>query len=184
MFDCEERLELFDSLARIVGSEWFVGEDGGDHQILRRVLGGNEFDDLGAVAGPLEEQSAQAIGCPFRHAFLHDTVAQHGGERRGMSQLGANLLVTAGRDHDQLRAEFGASANRVVSGRIAGVQGNQLINRRQLCRGDRAGLKFKSGRANSRREYVGGRHQIRARFHADDFRGNSPQAMEQMPLSQ
>jgi len=107
-----------------------------------------------------------------------DELAQAGGKRRGMPQLRTHLFVTTGSDDDQLRAKFDAAPNRIVGCRVAGVQGNQRIDRWQFCRLDCARHEFKVVRTDSGREYVGGRHQIRACLHADNLRGNPPQTME------
>src|SRR6478609_1752373 len=45
-----------------VGAAQAAALGGGDHQVLAGVLARDEFEDLGVVAGPLEQERAQRVG--------------------------------------------------------------------------------------------------------------------------
>ena len=75
---------VFDAVEAGEGADFFGGEvgvgaavaglDRGDHEVFRGVLGGDEFEDLGFVAGPFEELGAEGVGDEFGVAFLENAV--------------------------------------------------------------------------------------------------------------
>lgn len=79
----------------VFGSPGWTGPLGGNHEIFRGVLGGDEFKDLGFIAGPFEELGAEGVGGEFGLALLENAVAQRIGEHGRRRELWAELFLTA-----------------------------------------------------------------------------------------
>ncbi len=116
--------------AGVVGGAGRTGADGGDHEVFRGVLGGDEFEDLGAVAGPFEELGAEGIGREFGVAFLENPVAQGIGEDRRGGELRTEFFLAAGGDNEEASAGGVAAREGIVGRGVAGVEGDQHIERR------------------------------------------------------
>ena len=77
MADAVERRKFPDATRdRIIRLTRFAAADRRNHEVLRRVLGGDELEDLGAVTGPFQELRAQRVGDELRLPFLENAVAQ------------------------------------------------------------------------------------------------------------
>ena len=99
--------------------------DGGNHEVFRRVPGGDKLEDVRAVAGVFEELRAEGVGRELGVAFQKDAVPEGGGEDGRGGDLRAQLLLTAWRDKNQARAGADAPGDGVVSGGVAGVEGDE-----------------------------------------------------------
>ncbi len=102
--------------------------DGGEHEIFGGVLGGNELEDLGAIAGPFQQHGAQGVGHEFGLTFLENPVAQRIGQHGGSGELRAKFFLAAGRDNEQTGAGGETLGESVVGGGVAGVQGDENIH--------------------------------------------------------
>src|ERR1035437_3519217 len=105
-----------------------AGLDGGDHEIPGRVLRGDELEHLRAVPRPLEQLGAQRVRDKLRVALLENAVTQRVREHGGRAKLGPELLLAAGRDHQQRGAGRDALGQRIVGGGVARVQGDEDVD--------------------------------------------------------
>ena len=109
--------------------------DGADHQVLRRVLGGDELDRLGAVAERLEraraEESVIRSAMRARRIPCSTTGPQTPGPRstQRVVDLHEALVLAARGEHDRLGAEPDAGGDRLVGRRVAGVQADEKVDR-------------------------------------------------------
>src|SRR6266702_5236388 len=76
----------------------------GNHQVLRGMIGRNEFEYLGVVPGPFEQVSAQRVGDKLRLPLKQDAVLERLRKNRRRAELRAQLLMTAGCDEYQCGA--------------------------------------------------------------------------------
>ena len=132
-------------LTQVCGAGWIAGSmrlDGGDHEVFGGVFGGDKLENLCAVARPFEQLRAQGIRDKLRLPFLENAVAQGVLQYGGRRELGAELLLATRRNDEQRGAGAEALGERIVGGRVAGMQGNQDINRAGICRANFADLEF------------------------------------------
>lgn len=111
----------------VVGRGGRMGALGNDEEIFGGVLSGDEFENFGFVAGPLEEQGAERIGHELGLTFLKDSMAKSVGEHGGSNQLGTNFLLAAGGNDQQAGPGVEAESERVIGGGITGVEGNEHV---------------------------------------------------------
>ena len=72
-----------------------AGANRGYHEVLRGVLRGDKFKDLGFVTRPLEELGAESVGDELGLTLLENTVPQRVGEDGWRGQLRAELFLAA-----------------------------------------------------------------------------------------
>ena len=127
--DAIEGRESAEMVSRgIVGGAGRARADRGDHEILRGVLGGDEFEDFGFIAGPFEKLGAESVGDEFGLALLKYAVAQGAGEDGRGGELGAEFLLTTGRDDEEAGASREAAGEGVVGRGVTGVEGEQEVD--------------------------------------------------------
>ena len=91
------------------------------------MSGVDELEDLHLVAVGFEEQGAERVGDHVGETSGEDAVAGEGGELGRGAELRADLLVAAGRRDDERGAGADAAEERLVGGRIAGVERDEDI---------------------------------------------------------
>lgn len=127
--EVEVGFEDGDLLGEFCDVAWAVGlreARGGDHHVFGGVGVGDELEEVGGVAGALEEEAAEGIGEHFGQFFGVSTVAEHGVEGvvgGVLRHLAAHLFVAAGGDDDEAGARCDSLEEGVVGGGIAGVEG-------------------------------------------------------------
>ncbi len=99
----------------------------GDHDVLRGVLGGDEFEDLGLKPRPFEELRTQGVGDELGLPLLKDSMAQRIRQDRRRGELAPKFLLATGRDDEKLGAGADAVREGIVGGRITGVQRDENI---------------------------------------------------------
>jgi hypothetical protein len=127
--DAEESFQLLDLLTGGGGTGSGSATDAGEHQVLRGVFAGDKLNDFGPVTSGFEVEGAEAVGDPFGHAFGHQAVFQNRGKWGRLTELGADCLVTARGDDNEFGPELDAAPNGVVGRSVAGVKGNQRVER-------------------------------------------------------
>lgn len=178
--EAEEGFEVEDLLPGRRRGEWGLVSDGGDHEVLRGVLGGHELEDFGVEAGPFEGEGAQGVGEPFGHAFGENAMAEGGAEGCGVFQLGADLLVAARGDQEQPGAQRDAAEQGVVGGSVTGVQGDQGVQGGKNYLADGSGLEIEALGAECAGSGGVGFDQLGPGFDANDMGGDS-ESSEQVP---
>jgi len=106
------------------------GALGDDQKIFGGVLGRDELEDLGLVAGPFEKLGAPGRRSRTGLAFLENAVAQRVGEDGWHGELGPDFLLAARRDHEQARTGGDALGEGIVRPAVsAGVECDQNVER-------------------------------------------------------
>src|SRR6266568_4494166 len=116
----------------------------GNHQVLRGMIGRNEFEYLGVVPGPFEQVSAQRVGDKLRLPLKQDAVLERLRKNRRRAELRAQLLMTAGCDEYQCGAGLDTFRDGVVGRRVARMQRDEDIDPVERRAFDRAGFELKS----------------------------------------
>ena len=104
------------------------GLHGGDHEVLRRVLGRDEFEGLRPVAGPFQEFDPQGVGRELGLALEEDPVAQGAREDGRGGELRPELLLAAGGHDEKAGAGRDAAGQGVVGRGVAGVKRDQDVD--------------------------------------------------------
>ena len=125
---------------------------------------GDELEDPRSVAVGLEQKSAQAIGhhvglLPEMHAVL-----EHRAEDLRALDLASDLLMTARSAHDDLRLRADAQMDGEIGRRIAGMQGDQGVNRLRSVAADRPLTELQPVHAQPRGYVCAEVHQVLSQF--------------------
>ena len=104
-----------------VGDFW-----GADHEVFGGVLGGDEFDDFGAVAHDAEDLGAEGVGGEVGEAVVEDAVVVEGGEDWCVEGC-VEVFVAAGDGEEELGVGFDGECEGVVGGGVAGVEGEDDV---------------------------------------------------------
>ncbi len=129
-FDPIKRLDLLDLRHHLVIGLGLRAFDGQDHLVLVGVLQRDEFKYLGVIPGRVQQQGAQAVCQHFCLLAQMDAVLQDGAQGVRAQQLRPDLLVAAGRAHDDLGARSDAQVNGVVGRNVTGMQSDHHV---QVC---------------------------------------------------
>jgi hypothetical protein len=132
------------------------------------VLGGDELEHLGLVAGPFKERGPQRIRDELGVSLQENAMPQCASEHGRRPEQRPNFLVAAGRDHDERRAGLHPFREGVVGGGIARVKGDQHIDAFDRGLGDGANLEAQARHAALAGDSVTQLDQFGSRLDATD----------------
>src|SRR5882672_7176626 len=72
---------------------WTTSLRGGNHQVLRRVLGGDELEDFRVVTRPFQQCGTQGVGDELSLSLEQNAMAQSVREHGRRAELRAQFLV-------------------------------------------------------------------------------------------
>jgi hypothetical protein len=98
-----------------------------DHRVLGGVLRGDELKHAGPVTGPIEKLRPQRVGHELGLALLENPVPEGGSQDGRGDDLGPDLLLAARGDDQECGTRSHPLCERVVGGRVAGMECDQDI---------------------------------------------------------
>src|SRR3954470_6086213 len=93
--------------------------DSDDHEIFWSVLQWDKIEQLRLISASFEQKRSKSVRDEFRCPLEHDPVLQNIAKHFRRSQLGPQLLMTAGSNNNDRCISLGTLIYRVVGRRIA-----------------------------------------------------------------